>query len=241
MTTGTAGRLAVWSPWVRQVLKCVNDTCCRAWDLLHGVETCGVIPLTRFEFESESKTPGLEYSSSHPRIIRRALRALDLPLERYAFVDMGCGKGRVLLLASELPFARIVGVEFVPQLAEIARQNVRTHRRATQHSRAIEVLTLDATDYYFPSEPQVLYFANPFMREQMDKVRRNLEASLRKSPREVIVIYQGLLDRRDETFGSRTNYECLHRERYFDIYRCRSKATVKGWADSNLGRREVMA
>ncbi len=230
----------MWSPWVRQILKRVNDARCRTWDLLHGVETCGVIPLTSFEFESESKTPGLEYSSSHPRIIRRALRALELPFEQYTFVDMGCGKGRALLIASELPFARIVGVEFVPQLAEIARRNLSKHCRAVQRCRAIEVLTMDATDYCFPSVPLVLYFANPFMRVVMDEVRRNLEASLRQWNHEVIVVYQGLLGRRDDSFGSHNGYERLRRERYFDVYRCRPRPPmIKGWADSYFERKEV--
>lgn len=240
MITGTVRRLAARSPWVRQILKRVNDTRCRTWDLLHGVDTCGVIPLTSFEFEGESKTAGLEYSSSHPRIIRRALRALDLPFERYTFVDMGCGKGRVLLLASELPFARIVGVEFAPELAKIARQNIKKNCRADRRCHAIEVLTMDATDYRFPQGSQLLYFANPFARVVMDKVRRNLEASYYLSTHEVIIVYQGLLWRREDSFGNHTGYERIRRERYFDIYRRLPKPpVVNGWRDPYFDKSEL--
>src|SRR5271166_1843534 len=78
-------------PLVRSTLKKINQLRCKTWDLLHGVETCGEIPVTAFDFESEHKSPGLEYQSHHPKILRQILSALDLEHERYTFVDYGCG------------------------------------------------------------------------------------------------------------------------------------------------------
>ena len=45
-----------------------------------------------------------------------ALQGLGTPLEGYTFVDLGCGKGKLLLLGGSHPFARIIGVEFAPAL-----------------------------------------------------------------------------------------------------------------------------
>src|SRR5277367_3679731 len=104
-------------------LKHVNDFRCKMWDLVRGVETCGEIPLAALDFKSCHKSPGLQYQSHHPRILRNMLASLAIAYERYVFVDYGCGKGRVLLVATHFPFQRIVGVEFAPQLAEIAEQN----------------------------------------------------------------------------------------------------------------------
>ncbi len=61
------------------------------------------------------------YIGSQPSIMRRALSALG-PVERYDFLDLGCGKGRALIVAAEFPFRAITGVELSPALAAIARR-----------------------------------------------------------------------------------------------------------------------
>ena len=90
---------------LKPAFKAVNNARCRVWDLTHRVDTCGEIPLNSLDFESKSKDPGLEYQSHHPEIIRAGLAALAIPPEEFTFIDFGCGKGRVLLVASELRFA----------------------------------------------------------------------------------------------------------------------------------------
>jgi SAM-dependent methyltransferase len=135
--------------------------------------------------------------------------ALDIRHEDYTFIDIGCGKGRVLLIASELPFRRIIGVEFAPSLAEIARQNLR-HYRGLQRCKDIEVITGDATEYEFPSGPQVLYFYSPFSPAVLDQVVRRVEDSFQRSPRDLLVMFSGVLPMRDRGFGSRPECKLLH-------------------------------
>lgn len=202
---------------LRPVLRTINHCRCRAWDLVRGVDTCGEIPLAGLGFASKNKTPDLEYQSHHPTIIRSNLMALDIRHEDYTFIDIGCGKGRVLLIASELPFRRIIGVEFAPSLAEIARQNLR-HYRGLQRCKDIEVITGDATEYEFPSGPQVLYFYSPFSPAVLDQVVRRVEDSFQRSPRDLLVMFSGVLPMRDRGFGSRPEYERLRRSAYMDIF-----------------------
>ena len=203
------------------ILRDVNNARCQLWDRVHNTDTCGVIPLSTFSFDSRSKSAGLEYSSHHPRIIRSALASLPISHQLYTFIDVGCGKGRVLLLASELPFRRILGIEFAPSLAEIARQNVQRYRWRRQRCSDVAVLTADATDYELPLEPAVLYFANPFFPTVMCQVIRNIEQSVRHSPRDLLILFVGLQFRRDSSFGAHPGYERLCHDRYFDLYRRR--------------------
>jgi SAM-dependent methyltransferase len=209
--------------WLNPVFKTLGQARCRAWDLVHGVDTCGEIPLLDLDFENEHKTPGLEYQSHHPAIIRDGLMSLNIPCQDYAFVDFGCGKGRVLLVASEFPFRRITGVEFAPQLADTAKRNLQTYRAKNQKCFELEVITADASEYELAHEPQVLYFYSPFARSVMDRVVRNIEASLQKSPRDLLILFSGVLGMRESAFGSRPQYERLKRGRYIDIYRHRRR------------------
>ena len=55
---------------------------------------------------------------------RDTLAGTGYGVEDYALVDIGCGKGRVLMMAAEYPFRKVVGVELDPGLAEVARRNL---------------------------------------------------------------------------------------------------------------------
>ena len=210
-------------PWLKPVFRVIGRTRSKTWDLIHNVDTCGEIPLVELNFQSENKAPGLEYQSHHPRILRAFLQSLALDwaidYEKYTFVDFGCGKGRVLLVASEFPFRRIVGVEFAVPLAEVAKRNLVSYRSKTQKCRDISVLAMDAVDYQLPEEPEVLYFYSPFPPAVMEQVFQNIERSLQQSPRELLVLFSGVLGARDRAFGSRPQYERLLRDRHVDVYR----------------------
>lgn len=205
--------------WLTPLLRTLNRTRCKTWDLLHRVDTCGDIALVDLDFRSENKTPDLEYQSHHPRILRAFLQELALDYEKYTFIDFGCGKGRVLLVASHFPFRRIVGVEFALPLAEIAKRNLISYRGTPQRCRNIDVVVMDAVHYELPEEPEVLYFYSPFPPSVMEQVFQNIEHSLQKCPRDLFVLFSGVPKARDRAFGGRPRYQRLRRERHVDIYR----------------------
>src|SRR5580704_15196620 len=60
------------------------------------------------------------YLPTKVAVFRESFSRLALRYETFTFMDAGSGKGRVLLLASSLPFRRILGVEIVPELHEVA-------------------------------------------------------------------------------------------------------------------------
>ena len=220
--SGRLRSLVVSNPWLKPLLGAINSVRCEAWDLIHGVDTCGDQPLATMNFQSKNKTAGLEYQSHHPGIIRAGLAALPIRPEDYTFIDFGCGKGRVLLVASGFAFRKIIGLEFAPSLAETARRNLERYRGARQKCTSIEVKTIDATEYVLVPEPQVLYFYSPFSKGVLDQIAQNIEDSLRHWPRDLLVLFSGVLAMRDSAFGSRAQYERLMRGRYIDIYRHRS-------------------
>ena len=51
------------------------------------------------------------------------------------FLDLGAGKGRMLLAASRYPFRRVIGVELSDRLAAIARSNVAAFRLRARSGR----------------------------------------------------------------------------------------------------------
>jgi len=116
-----------------------------------------------------------------------------LEFRDFVFVDLGSGKGRTLLMASEYPFRRVVGVELLPALHQAAQENLSKYRSESQKCFALESVCADATEFPFPAEPMVLFLFNPFQEAGLKRVIANLEESLRANPRSVYVLYHNPL------------------------------------------------
>jgi hypothetical protein len=153
-----------------------------------GVATAGIVRLESLSVRSESSRLGHRYQPSDPATLRRTIAALPIRYEEFAFVDIGSGKGRALLVASEFPFERIVGVELAEELHEIALRNIATYSNPAQRCRSIEALCADATEYELPDLPLVLYFYNPFLESIMRRVLANAVASIAARPRAAYVV-----------------------------------------------------
>jgi hypothetical protein len=130
-----------------------------------------------------------QYFPINPDEFREMLATAGIDYPRFTFVDYGAGKGRALLLASGYPFAKIIGVEFSPELVEIARKNLRSYTGAIQECTNVEVHCLDAVEFPIPDGPVVLYFYNPFEEPVLVRVIERIGQSLDAHPREAIVIY----------------------------------------------------
>jgi SAM-dependent methyltransferase len=130
------------------------------------------------------------YQPTEPAEFHEMMSALDLDFPQFTFIDVGSGKGRVLLMAADYPFRRIVGIELLPELHRIAQENIRQYHSDVQRCFALESICVDAREFALPDEPTVLYLFNPLPEPGMMRLIENLEGSLRKHPRPVRIVYQ---------------------------------------------------
>ena len=117
------------------------------------------------------------------------LAGLDICFEDYVFIDVGAGKGRMLFLASEFPFRRIIGVEYSPDLHATLEQNLHTYRNPAQRCGDLQGVLQDATQFDLPLVPLVLFFHHPFDEPVFRQVVARIERSLDETPREILVVY----------------------------------------------------
>jgi SAM-dependent methyltransferase len=129
------------------------------------------------------------YQPTEPALFREMMAQLPSGLSRFVFVDLGSGKGRVLLMASDYPFRRIVGVELLPELDRVAQENIRQYKSPSQRCATIEAICADARGFEFPDDPLVLYLFNPLPEDGLMQVMESLSRSLEQNPREVWVVY----------------------------------------------------
>jgi tRNA G46 methylase TrmB len=129
------------------------------------------------------------YQPTDPALFREMMSSLPIDFGEFTFVDIGSGKGRTLLLASEYPFRKIVGVELIAELHGAAEQNIRIYKSPTQRCTQIEAICADACEFVFPQTPLLLYFFNPLPKAGLRRVLRNLEQSMERSRLPVWVVY----------------------------------------------------
>lgn len=161
-----------------------------------GTDTGGKIRLDQLSIDSRNDIFGVRYDPTPPNVCLEALRLLPIRYEDFVFVDLGAGKGRVLLIASTFPFKRVVGVEFAKELVDTARRNL----HLCKCDRA-EVLCMDAAEYDFPSENLVVYLFNPFSHPLMERIFSRLFERM-KSRQAIYVVYFNPLF--SDVFRSRT-------------------------------------
>ncbi|UOX89998.1 methyltransferase domain-containing protein [Amycolatopsis sp. FBCC-B4732] len=169
------------------------------FDRVHGVDTG--TPVELWELPEADLMPigrNARYAPAPVRTVRNVLASCGLVHEEVTFVDVGCGKGRVLLLAAEFPFRRIVGVEASETLCDIARDNVHTMSHVHGGYDRIEVVNADAAQFDVPGDAGFFFFYEPFSAEVSSTVLERIESSIRQCPRDVLLCFTGRGQPEDE-------------------------------------------
>lgn len=167
------------------------------FDLAHDVDTTGLVyGETLFAHHGRSaQTEGAHfwvtgYYGVSPSAFAAALDRLSLDWPRFTFVDIGCGKGRAMLLAMRHPFREITGVELAAELAHVAERNIASFQADwRQYHRPAPVFAGDATTLDLPSGPLVLFLYHPFAGPVMKRFLAHVQAALTAEAREVYLLY----------------------------------------------------
>lgn len=168
------------------------------FDRTHRVDTGGLIYAEGLSTGHEHDVHSSGYYATAPSLFRgamerwsAALKASPFRLTDYAFVDIGCGKGRVVMLASEYAFREVVGVELNPKLASTARRNLHRWAQRNRACRNVRIVHADSLTLSLPDGPVVLFFFNSF---EVEMVRMWLDrlveiAAARPAPIDLIYMH----------------------------------------------------
>jgi SAM-dependent methyltransferase len=165
----------------------------KQWDRTHSVDTGGQIEIQSLDVVGPNADMGYPAVSTSPSTFAYFSQFFPQDRSQYSFVDLGCGKGRTLLLASKLGFRKVVGVEFAGSLCETARTNIARFPMRKEHRDSCVVVHADATQFDLPNGNLVLYFGNPFGLELWPAMLANIAESLRQNPRHIRLVLAGSL------------------------------------------------
>ena len=167
------------------------------FDQLHGTDTSGLIPGSVIaQGTTTSPSELTAYYAVAPSILHGLLdiwlqRTRPQPIDHTVFLDVGAGKGRALLLASQFPFLRVEGVELNADLAAIANANISLWHKDLQANSLspIHLHHADATTHPLPSAPILAFLFHPFELPLLRRFLRHVETSISNNPHPFDLLY----------------------------------------------------
>jgi hypothetical protein len=153
------------------------------FDLRRGTRTSSRVPKSDQTFaDGAEKDDGLLYVASFTSVTMRSVAVARQLLgnDRYRvsqFCDLGCGKGKALLVHAlhnrPLQQRPAIGIEYDPELAQLARENL---ARCSIPEHVVSVITDSATNlrHHVTAETLIVYIYNSFQGETLRAVLSEL-------------------------------------------------------------------
>jgi ubiquinone/menaquinone biosynthesis C-methylase UbiE len=157
------------------------------FDIINKTDTHKWLPKENFTDRPKDFDNGVLYMSSWTSVIKKSttisLNLFSLNSKDVVFVDIGCGKGKVLCVWKKIlkDVKEIIGIEYSQQLLDICKDNLKKISSKLKinliHDNALNLKLRSKDNFY------ILYLYNPFNKKVLEKFIKILKN------RKVIIIY----------------------------------------------------
>ena len=164
------------------------------FDVEFGVSTSGLVAGRHLKSGHRHDRHATAYYGVAPSVMRSLVRRWRrsgpaAAMSETTFLDLGAGMGRAVLLASELGFKAVVGVELHPKLAGIARKNVKLWRAAGRERAPMRIVEGDAVEFGLPDGPALVFLFNPFGAAVLSRLLKKWRTALAARPQTLDILY----------------------------------------------------
>jgi hypothetical protein len=148
-----------------------------------GIDTRGYIAVDDLDVSDETRQYSEVYAPTPAKIFNSILNGLELGFTAFDLVDIGCGKGRTLIVAKPYGFETYIGVEHSSYLARVAKANCERFLSNSQ------ILNIDARDMEFSDRPQLIYMFSPFNGAVLSDFFDQVHQAYKRRHRAFIIIF----------------------------------------------------
>lgn len=183
-----------------------------AFDRRYGVDTRMKVPVEEMQdVDATLARHAVHYEASTIPKFERAMnvirRRLGPALNGFTFIDVGSGKGLVVMLAARLPFRAVIGVEMTPELHRIAQANIRLFEQRAKFGAPVQLACMNALEFPLPASDLIAYLYNPFDEDLTQRFVQRLEAAACEHKSRLLVAYINPVHRR--VFAARARFSPL--------------------------------
>jgi len=173
-----------WTPWLAFFIL-YHDI---RGAIKYGIRTFAPVKLTDLTITNADITKSSPYEAVNYYMLEKLLNEFRKLSQATSIVDLGSGKGRVMVVAAYFGFTQITGIDFAKELCEEASANMKKIEK-DYPVIAWKVITANVLDYKILPEDSVFFMFNPFAEETLASFLDKLEESCRLFPRKIYVLY----------------------------------------------------
>lgn len=165
----------------------------------YGSNTFTPVALKKLTIKNGDIQKASPYEAVSFYMLEKLLEAFRKISSETSIIDLGSGKGRIMMVAAHFGFNHMTGIDFARELCSQAIVNM-TKKEKQFPGIQWQVLNQNVEDYSIASYDSVFFMFNPFTKEVLEHFIKKLEASCEQFPRPIYFLYasplyqQSLLD-----------------------------------------------
>lgn len=154
----------------------------------YGIHTFFPLSLKRLSIANADISKSSPYEACNYLLLEKLFRAFREHSNSVSLVDLGCGKGRAMVVAAHFGFRKITGIDFAAELCKEATANM---LKTNIQFPGLEwrVIEGNVLDYAISEDDSVFFLFNPFNEETLVSFLDKLDSSLMQSPRTTWFLY----------------------------------------------------
>jgi SAM-dependent methyltransferase len=154
----------------------------------YGLNTSGFDELQHLQKKGIDVSHSTIYMPVNYYMLEKMMNEINQFPHNKSFLDIGCGKGRAMVVAAHYGFKKIKGIDISKKFCDEAKQNINNARNNFTDVE-FKVELQDAFYYQVPKDVSVIFIFNPFDEVIMSGVVENILISQEKNPRTIYVVY----------------------------------------------------
>jgi 2-polyprenyl-3-methyl-5-hydroxy-6-metoxy-1,4-benzoquinol methylase len=159
----------------------------------YGINTTGADELNKLNEKGIDIEHATMYMPASYDLLEHVFSSMPMSSFKH-FIDIGCGKGRILCVAAHYGVARVTGIDFSKEFCDAAKLNL-AKTKLIIPALDYKVYNNDAFYFEIPDDADCIFMFNPFDEVIMSGVIENIEMSLERAPRKMTVVYANPLQK----------------------------------------------
>jgi SAM-dependent methyltransferase len=159
------------------------------YDVRHGTDTGGKTAAANLDIPAETVEHVTGFQSVNERHLQTVLEAIDFPIGS-VFIDIGCGKGKALLIAAQLAtIDKVMGIELAESLCKASEKNMEIARARGLLRAPSKIIHGDAVEAEYDPSINIFFLNNPFDAAFMIRMIDVLQRHAQRNQRKVWMLY----------------------------------------------------
>lgn len=156
--------------------------------LKYGANTFIPVELKDLTITNGDRKKASRYEAVSFYMLEKILGAFQKVSDLNSIIDLGSGKGRVLMVAPHFGFTDITGVDFAKELCDQAVSNMRKKEKQFPGIKW-KVINENVEDYEIGDQDSVFFMFNPFTEAVLNHFLEKIDKSCHEFPRSIYFLY----------------------------------------------------